>query len=335
MPRISIDNREKILSLWRNGLSLRKIGNNFNCSYQAVLNIIRKHNAFKSVDDRPKSGRPKKTSAADDRQMRRFVSKNRFSTAAEVKIGVNLPSNISLRLIQRRLFHFDLKCYRAAHKPMVSRINRIKRKKFSKKYAKWSLKDWKRVAFTDESRFSLFGSDSQYLVRRNSNERLASNCVRKCIQGRGGSVMAWGVVTYKGPGPLVFLDKNLNGQTYLNLLENEFLPYYENNLPLNTIFQQDNAPPHRCQTVEKFIDKNIIYTLPWPPQSPDLNVIENVWQYVKRQLKYYKSTNKRELMKNIEIIWQSVPVTFIRRLIESMPRRIDAVDKSKGYPTKY
>ena len=141
--------------------------------------------------------------------------------------------------------------------------------------------------------------------------------------------MAWGVVTYKGP--LLLLEKNLNGKNYMKLLQNDFMPNYENHLPLHTFFQQDNAPPHRCQAAQKYIEKNIIFTMHWPPQSRDLNVIENVWQFVKRQLKHYKSKTKKELINNVNEIWQPIPIS----LMHSMSSRIEAVDKSKGYPTKY
>ena len=97
----------------------------------------------------------------------------------------------------------------------------------------------------------------------------------------------------------------------------------------------DNAPPHRCAAVEKFVHDNIIFNLPWPPQSPDLNIIENVWHYVKKELKKCKSATIRDLENNILKIWQSVPVDFIRRLIDSVPRRLAAVHRCRGYNTKY
>ena len=54
-----------------------------------------------------------------------------------------------------------------------------------------------------------------------------------------------------------------------------------------------------------------------------------------RQLKHYKSKTKKELVNNVNEIWQSIPISFIRSLMHSMPRSIKAADKSKGYPTRY
>ena len=70
--------------------------------------------------------------------------------------------------------------------------------------------------------------------------------------------MAWRV------GQLLFLEKNLNGKNYMKLLQNDFMPYYENHLPLNAIFQEDNTTPHRYQAVQQYVEKNIIFTIPWP-----------------------------------------------------------------------
>ena len=46
----------------------------------------------------------------------------------------------------------------------------------------------------------------------------------------------------------------------------------------------DNAPVHRAHTVENYKDQNEVTSMEWPAQSPDLNIIENIWLYMKREL---------------------------------------------------
>ena len=50
------------------------------------------------------------------------------------------------------------------------------------------------------------------------------------------------------------------------------------------LFMDDNAPVHRAHTVENYKDQNEVTSMEWPAQSPDLNVIENIWLYMKREL---------------------------------------------------
>ena len=50
------------------------------------------------------------------------------------------------------------------------------------------------------------------------------------------------------------------------------------------LFMDDNAPVHRAHTVENYKDQNEVTSMEWPAQSPDLNIIENIWLYMKREL---------------------------------------------------
>ena len=50
------------------------------------------------------------------------------------------------------------------------------------------------------------------------------------------------------------------------------------------IFPKDNASCHALKIVMEHLDKNDIFTLYWPPQSPDLNIIANIWDMITRKL---------------------------------------------------
>ena len=77
--------------------------------------------------------------------------------------------------------------------------------------------------------------------------------------------------------------------------------------------------------------------LPWPAQSPDLNPIENLWAIMDRRLADRCANTEEELFAILDEAWteMSNDLELLQRLARWMPRRIEAVLKSKGYPTKY
>jgi hypothetical protein len=75
----------------------------------------------------------------------------------------------------------------------------------------------------------------------------------------------------------------------------------------------------------------------WPAQSPDLNPIEHLWGYLKRRLAKHEhpSNGIYKLWERIQVEWEEIAVEECQKLIESMPRRVQAVIKAKGGYTKY
>ncbi len=101
------------------------------------------------------------------------------------------------------------------------------------------------------------------------------------------------------------------------------------------IFQQDLAPAHSAKATSTWIKDHGIPALNWPANSPDLNPIENLWGIVKRKMRYARPNNAEELKATIRATWALITPEQCHRLIDSMPRRIAAVIRAKGAPTKY
>ena len=80
-----------------------------------------------------------------------------------------------------------------------------------------------------------------------------------------------------------------------------------------------------------------LYLLEWPPQSPDLNPIENLWAYFDFVIGDRSMMFRAQMWKLLEKTWEKIANDreLLRNLVDSMPRRIDAVLKAEGGPTKY
>ena len=105
----------------------------------------------------------------------------------------------------------------------------------------------------------------------------------------------------------------------------------------NSVFQEDNAPVHTAKVARDFLHSKKVELLPWPLQSPDLNPIEELWSIVESGLRKRESgpCNIRELEKMVIEEWESIPKDLYRKLISSMPSRIQVVISAKGGHTKY
>ena len=81
---------------------------------------------------------------------------------------------------------------------------------------------WTKVLFSDESKFNRLGSDGRQNVRRYKGEEFKPRCTVSTLQGDGGSVMVWGVISVHDPGPLVRLTGKVNSGKYQQMLQGGF-----------------------------------------------------------------------------------------------------------------
>ena len=85
----------------------------------------------------------------------------------------------------------------------------------------------------------------------------------------------------------------------------------------------------------KFLSDEKVNVLPWPSMSPDLNPIEHLWKLLKINVEENKPPNIAKLKKGIQDEWTSISSGTCAHLVDSMPRKLDAVISSKGSHTKY
>ena len=160
------------------------------------------------------------------------------------------------------------------------------RLQWSRLHRHWNLRSWKRIHWSDESQLLLKLVDGRMRVWRERNTALNSNKVHGTTAYGGGGVTVWGCFSNDCKLPLQVIDGTLNGQKYRDdILDSHVLPHFENHaLADRPVFQDDNARPHRARIVRDFIEAQSIETFPWPSRSPDINLIEHVWDFIGRKI---------------------------------------------------
>ncbi|GFW40569.1 transposable element Tc1 transposase [Trichonephila clavipes] len=183
---------------------------------------------------------------------------------------------------------------RVAHKkPHISAVNRQKGLDFANEHVNKPPQFWEKVLFSNESKFCIFGIKGRKLVWRKQGTALEKENLVPTVKHGGGGVMVWGCMAANGVGRLNFIDSTLNHMGYINILK-ENLKQGEQDLNLGDDFwfQQDNDPKHNAHNVKLWLLYNIKNQLRSPPQSPDLNPSEHLWDLLERKIGQHPITSK-------------------------------------------
>ena len=222
------------------------------------------------------SGRPRKLSRRDVSVAFRHLSNQDCATASDVQREYFPQVNVVT--VKRALREEGLRPYVKASVPFIRTKNLRIRKLWAAEHLEWNVRNWLAVAFSDESIFHLFGSDGIEWCWRKPGQRLDPRFTKKKVKHGGGKVTVWGMITAFGVGRIVRIEGNLNKELYTEILEDDVLGSFSD-LGLDYhdfYFQQDNDSKHTSKLAQQWFKNNDTDVLPWPPNSPDISIIENL-----------------------------------------------------------
>uniref|UniRef100_A0AAR2K6C9 Transposase Tc1-like domain-containing protein n=1 Tax=Pygocentrus nattereri TaxID=42514 RepID=A0AAR2K6C9_PYGNA len=322
---MSLETKERIVKLLEEGNSSRMVAKDVGCSQSAVSKIWTKYKQHGMVVKAKRTGRPRKTSKRQDKELKAICLENRKSTTKQMKHKwEEAGANVCDRTVRNRLKEMGFQYRKAKRKPSLTPKQKRTRLQWAKERQSWTVDDWMKVIFSDESRICIGqGDDAETFVWCRSSEIYEEDCLKKATKFPQ-SLMIWGCMSGKGTGEMTVVNSSINAQVYIDILDSFLIPSIEQMFGDDEIiFQDDNASCHRAKTVKAFLGERHIQSMSWPANSPDLNPIEK-----------NGPTCKADLATAIKESWHQIDEEYCLSL-KSMPQRLQAVIKAKGGATKY
>lgn len=325
--------KNQVISDLQSGLSIRAVADKHDIGKSTVQEIREK---YLSAIPSPKSGPKPKLSLRDKRCCIRVVTRGTKKSGVEAQkvLEQELGKKVSKHTVYRALKEQGLEAGKKIKKPALSPKNVRERLAFAKSHKDWTVDDWQRVIWSDETKINRFCSDGMSWCWKSGGCNLQDQHVSQTVKFGGGSITIWACMTHKGPGFMCRVEGGMNKELYGRVLKEELqmtIDHYGLDRD-EVIFQQDNAPCHKAKDITQWLESQPFDTLQWPAQSPDLNPIETLWAILKQKLNTYETPPKGilELWSRVQAVWDEITPETCKKLVESMPRRIQEVIAAKG-----
>src|SRR5436305_6088250 len=338
MQPLSAAQRNHILSLLDSGHSAHQISSSTGIHHTTISKLRRQYRPY--LQKCP-AGRPAKLSEADARYAVHLIASRKAENAVEITRTLQEITNqpLSAQTTRRCLKNIGMKAVVKTTRPFLTKRHMRERLDFAISHQDWTVEDWKRVVWSDETKINRMGSDGRKWVWKKKGEGLSDRLVKGKVKFGGGSLMMWGCMLWEGVGFGCKIDGKLDKELYTKILQDELqesLAFYGKD-PSSIIFQQDNDPKHKSGMATNYLEDQKITVLSWPAQSPDLNPIEHLWAHLKKKLGEYERApgGILELWERVQEEWDKIEPQVCQNLIESMPRRVAALVEAKGGYIKY
>lgn len=303
-------------------------------------------------------GRPVKLSERDRRAILRQITILRETvgnfTVKRLRTDAGIATHISDETVRRVLRKQGIRYLHSRKKGLLTKKDLAARLKFARKVNRLLTDEfWKKgIAFYLDGvsfyhKYNPHGEarSSRNMAWRKRSEGLHPTCTAKGSHvGAGGRVAHFMVAICFDKGVILCqqYDGRINGEMFAEFISEHFNETFEKSVnPRGRLFLQDGDPSQNSKKAMEALRKVRARKFSIPPRSPDLNPIENVFNYVKSELRL-QALNRNitretfdQFSLRIKETFLNLSVSYINKTIASMDERISAVIKGKGKRSKY
>lgn len=344
-PELSQGARDRICELRSLGWTPSKIkAKHPEWNINTIKTTIRREKERINNASKPRTGAPRKLTE-DDRDHVYDIITHINPHIKHRDLLREVDHKVKERSIRALCYEMDRRKWLQKQRPMLTKEHAQKRLQWAIRHRRWTSIWWRRVRWTDECTVERgIGVQPIYtFTRPYEQERLGDVKEKRC--GKGVKKMLWAGFGYNIRTGLVPLDGDESSKRkgvtarVIQALYEAFIPTF---VGRDDIFMHDNARVYTAKLVVNHLHHEGINVMVWPPYSPDLNPIENLWAIMKRRIYHrYPWLEKapdtedtlQALIKAAQEAWHEIPDEVLNNASNGMPKRVEAIIKSGGWYT--
>ena len=169
----------------------REIAAKVGCkSHTTIVRLKKMYGETDNIQNKSNSGCSRKLNEYDEHNIIRSIMTRECSNAVQIQKSLKVNDNIevSSSTVRRALKRNGLAARVKCKKPLLSKKHREKRLNFAKRYKNWTVSDWNKVVWSDESKFQIFGSDGRQYCWKRPKDPLQDAHVKPTVKFGGGSI---------------------------------------------------------------------------------------------------------------------------------------------------
>ena len=152
-PNAKLPRSAPAVGMHNSGFSHRRVANHFRVNHSIIVRLMQCFRQTGNVTDHPRGGRPRKTMPREDRIISRRARQRPFSTAGALRGNLAFGGHISTRTLIRRLHHQGMRARQPIKHPQLTLDHHHARVDWSHDHLGWTIRTWRWVHCSDESRF--------------------------------------------------------------------------------------------------------------------------------------------------------------------------------------
>jgi transposase len=332
--RINKLTRGRMVRMHAAGKSESEIARALGCDRKTVCRWVHRFASTASLDDAHRAGRPVKQTREMLKKVEAALRGKKATSVRKVAARLNSKGiEVSRMTVQRAAHALNLRPYARPRKPALSVDKRAARRRFARTQL---TRDWTAVVAADEATFYLYDTPNR---RHDLVWAKRGDAIPAFLRGKSSvKINVFGAICAGGKVVLHLFESRLTADSYVGILRDNLLPAatcaYSNN---DWAYLHDRSPQHTSKAAQAWLDEHVPehLTAVWPPSSPDLNVMENLWALLRTAAHRDNPTTKEQLVSAMRAGWRRITNATVTNLFNSMPERLNAVRRAKGGNTRY